>query len=176
MSTNTHPTTHIRIQVQQQDFDLSAEYAALRAASGNPGAIVVFTGLVREVLDATRVATASAKDQALTLEHYPGMTENALQKIAEQAAARWPLQGICIIHRVGTMLPGDQIVLVAASSAHRNAAFESADFMMDYLKTSAPFWKKQITGENSHWVQSRESDYKAAARWLSSDMKPVKKD
>jgi molybdopterin synthase catalytic subunit len=176
MSTNIIPATHIRIQVQQQDFDLSAEYAALRAQSGNPGAIVVFTGLVRDVLEASSRTATSAADQALTLEHYPGMTENALQKIAGQAAARWPLQAICIIHRIGTLLPGDQIVLVAASSAHRNAAFESADFMMDYLKTSAPFWKKQIAGESSHWVQSRESDYEAAARWLTSDMKPVKKD
>lgn len=163
MTDSTTANIRIDIRVQQQDFDLAQEYAALRSDSVNPGAIVVFAGLVREVL-----AGELSDSQALTLEHYPGMTENALQSIAEQAAARWPLQGIVIIHRVGTLLPGDQIVLVASSSAHRGAAFESAQFMMDYLKTSAPFWKKQLTGEDSHWVQSRESDYQAAARWQAS--------
>lgn len=159
----------ITIKVQGQDFDLAAEYAALRTASVNPGAIVVFTGLVREVSDAAGSRMQNPENQSLTLEHYPGMTENALQKIAEQAAARWPLQAVSIIHRIGTLTPGDQIVLVGASSAHRNAAFEAADFMMDYLKTSAPFWKKQLAGESSHWVQSRDSDYQAAARWKQSD-------
>lgn len=170
MTAYSASATNIIIKIQQQDFDLAAEYSAMRTTSVNPGAIVVFTGLVREVIEAASVE-CEHRDQSLTLEHYPGMTENALQQIAEEAAARWPLQGICIIHRVGTLQPGDQIVLVAASSAHRNAAFESADFMMDYLKTSAPFWKKQMTGDNSHWVQSRESDYLAAARWQTSEKK-----
>lgn len=168
MHTSTAGGTAIDIRVQQQDFDLAAEYAALRRVSSNSGAIVIFTGLVREVSVAPGAADGEQPSQSLTLEHYPGMTENALQSIADQAAARWPLQAIAIVHRIGTLLPGDQIVLVAASSAHRNAAFESADFMMDYLKTSAPFWKKQVTGDESQWVQSRESDYRAAARWNTS--------
>ncbi|MDO8909023.1 MAG: molybdopterin synthase catalytic subunit MoaE [Pseudohongiella sp.] len=176
MTANTISPVPIHIRVQQQDFDMAAEYAALRTASGNPGAIVVFTGLVREILDTAGVSTGTGKEQSLTLEHYPGMTESALQKIAQQAVARWPLQAISIIHRVGTLKPGDQIVLVAASSAHRSAAFESADFMMDYLKTSAPFWKKQLTRENSHWVQSRESDYQAVARWQAAEIPPTVKD
>jgi molybdopterin synthase catalytic subunit len=166
----------IRIQVQHDDFDLTAEYTALRAASSNPGAIVVFTGLVREFCHAAHIVGDNSEEQSLTLEHYPGMTEQALQKIAQQAMSRWPLEAISIIHRVGTLLPGDQIVLVAASSAHRNAAFESADFMMDYLKTSAPFWKKQRAGNQGHWVQSRESDYEAAARWQQAKLSVSQKD
>lgn len=165
---NSLPNESIIIKVQQQDFDLAAEYAALRSSSENPGAIVVFTGLVREVAGVAGQQADDRENQSLTLEHYPGMTENALQQIAEQAAARWPLQAVSIIHRVGTLLPGDQIVLVACSSAHRNAAFEAADFMMDYLKTSAPFWKKQLAGDSSHWVESRDSDYQAVARWKST--------
>lgn len=157
----------IHIQVQQADFDLAAEYTRLRAESKNPGAIVIFAGLVREFQPQAQgqQQAQSQQPQTLTLEHYPGMTEKALQQIAAQAAERWPLQAVSIIHRVGTLQPGEQIVLVAASSAHRNAAFEAADFMMDYLKTSAPFWKKQSNGEQSHWVESRKSDYQAAARW-----------
>lgn len=176
MTANHNPTASIRIQVRHDDFDLAAEYAALRAASHNPGAIVIFTGLVREFLHAGHAVADNSEEQSLTLEHYPGMTEQALQKIAEQTMSRWPLEAICIIHRVGTLLPGDQIVLVAASSAHRNAAFESADFMMDYLKTSAPFWKKQRAGSEDHWVQSRESDYEAAARWQQANLSVSKKE
>lgn len=172
MSPDSPLKTHIDIRVQQQDFDLSTEYTAVRSASSNPGAIVVFTGLVRDVLVAAGATSTTHPDQSLTLEHYPGMTETALQKIAGQAAERWPLQAVTIIHRVGMLLPGDQIVLVAASSAHRDAAFESVEFMMDYLKTSAPFWKKQRAGEDSHWVESRASDYQAAARWQSADNTP----
>src|SRR5690606_32855153 len=143
-----------------QDFDLAAEYASARADSENPGAIVMFTGLVREVL-----GESASAEQTLTLEHYPGMTQKALLDIAEQAASRWPLQCIRVVHRVGTMEPGEQIVLVLSSSAHRHAAFESAEFIMDYLKTSAPFWKKQVRGNESYWVDSRESDYRALERW-----------
>ena len=152
----------IHILVTSADFDLTAEYAAARDESANPGAIVSFSGLVREVYSEQ---ISSNEAQTLTLEYYPGMTEQALKNIGEQAVARWPLQTVRIIHRVGTLLPGDQIVLVLCSSAHRHAAFESAEFIMDYLKTSAPFWKKQIRGDESYWVDSRESDYKAMARW-----------
>lgn len=165
MSVKPTSAANIQIKIQQQDFDLAAEYDALRQASVNPGAVVLFTGLVRDVVAVGDLGSVDSEQQSLTLEHYPGMTENALHAIAGQAAERWPLMAISIIHRVGTLLPGDQIVLVAASSAHRQAAFESADFMMDYLKTSAPFWKKQQSGDSSHWVESRESDYRAAARW-----------
>lgn len=148
----------IVIDVQTQDFDLAGEYSALRERAENPGAVVVFSGLVREIHDTNG-------EQSLTLEHYPGMTEKALEQIARQATERWPLSVCRIIHRVGTLLPGDQIVLVATASTHRDAAFDGARFIMDYLKTSAPFWKKQLSGDKSHWVQSRLSDYEAAERW-----------
>jgi len=151
--------TMIRVDVQQQDFDLAAEYAQVRDKADNPGAVAIFSGLVRELHD--DVATG----QSLTLEHYPGMTEKALESIAERAADRWPLSVCRIIHRVGTLLPGEQIVLVVTVSAHRDAAFDAARFIMDYLKTSAPFWKKQVTGEQDYWVQSRASDHDAVARW-----------
>lgn len=154
--------TLIRVDVQQQDFDLAAEYALIRDIAINPGAITVFSGLVRELLD------SPAAGQSLTLEHYPGMTEKALHDIAERAADRWPLSVCRIIHRVGTLLPGEQIVLVATASQHREAAFDAAHFIMDYLKTSAPFWKKQVTTDQDYWVESRASDYQAASRWQNS--------
>ncbi|HDZ09820.1 MAG TPA: molybdopterin synthase catalytic subunit MoaE [Pseudohongiella sp.] len=149
----------IRVDVQPQDFDLATEYASVRDKADNPGAVTIFSGLVRELQD------SGSAEQSLTLEHYPGMTEKALQDIAEQAADRWPLSVCRIIHRVGTLQPGDQIVLVATASSHREAAFEAAHFIMDYLKTSAPFWKKQVTGTQNFWVDSRTSDHEAAARW-----------
>ncbi len=152
-------TTMIRVDVQQHDFDLAAEYALVRDIALNPGAITIFSGLVRELQNSTSAG------QSLTLEHYPGMTEKALQGIAEQAADRWPLSVCRIIHRVGTLMPGEQIVLVATASEHRDAAFDAAHFVMDYLKTAAPFWKKQTTREQDYWVESRESDHQAAARW-----------
>ncbi len=125
------------------------------------GAMVTFTGLVRDVTK----AEGGVPVAEMTLEHYPGMTEKALREIAEEAAARWPLQGITIIHRVGPLHPADRIVLVATASPHRAAAFESADFLMDYLKTRAPFWKKEKTPDGARWVDARESDEQAAARW-----------
>ncbi|MEX0738049.1 MAG: molybdopterin synthase catalytic subunit MoaE [Pseudohongiella sp.] len=152
-------TTMIRVDVQQPDFDLAAEYSMLRDIADNPGAIAIFSGLVRELHD------SPAAGQSLTLEHYPGMTEKALKDIAERAADRWPLSVCRIIHRVGTLLPKEQIVLVATASAHRDAAFDAARFIMDYLKTSAPFWKKQVAGAQDYWVESRASDHQAAARW-----------
>lgn len=157
---------HLHISIQTNDFDLTAEYGLARQHSLNPGAIVCFSGLVRDV---TQGLMGAGEQQSLTLEHYPGMTEQALTAIAQKAAARWPLQAIRIIHRIGTLLPTDQIVLVITSSAHRSAAFEAAEFIMDYLKTSAPFWKKQVAGTHSEWVASRESDYRAAERWTSVD-------
>jgi molybdopterin synthase catalytic subunit len=151
------------ILVQEQDFDLAQVYQSLRQQAGDPGAIVTFTGLVREIYD--QDADASNPVTGLFLEHYPGMTEKCLEDIARQARDRWPLQALCIIHRVGELSPGDQIVLVGTASAHRHAAFEAAQFMMDYLKSKAPFWKKQRGKTGSEWVESRDSDSEAIARW-----------
>lgn len=151
------------ILVQEQDFDLTQVYQSLRQQAGDPGAIVTFTGLVREIYD--QDADASNPVTGLFLEHYPGMTEKCLEDIARQARDRWPLQALCIIHRVGELSPGDQIVLVGTASAHRHAAFEAAQFMMDYLKSKAPFWKKQRGKTGSEWVESRDSDSEAIARW-----------
>ncbi len=151
----------IRIAVQEADFDVSAEIDALTAGRADIGAVVTFTGLVR---DATR-AEAGAPVSAMTLEHYPGMTEKSLRTIAREAAGRWPLQGIGVIHRVGRLRPADRIVLVVAASPHRRAAFEAAEFLMDYLKTRAPFWKKEETPDGARWVDARETDESAAERW-----------
>jgi molybdopterin synthase catalytic subunit len=154
------------ISVQTEDFDVEAEYAALRHRAGDAGAIVLFTGLVRELYGTeSHDSQGSDKTQRLFLEHYPGMTEKQLGSISEQASKQWPLLGVRIIHRVGELYPGDQIVLVAAASRHRRAAFESADFIMDFLKSRAPFWKKQTSLSESRWVESRKSDIDALKRW-----------
>lgn len=145
------------IQVQEHDFDLAAEYAAL-SKSYQTGAVVTFVGKVREMNEGAQV-------QGLTLEHYPQMTEKALQSIAQQAQARWPLLAIKIIHRVGKLELGDQIVLVGVASQHRDAAFAACQFIMDYLKTQAPFWKKEQTAQGDHWVSAKDSDQQAAAQW-----------
>lgn len=147
------------ILVQTDDFDLAREYAQLRLQAGDAGAIVTFTGLVREF------HAAEEAIDSLTLEHYPGMTEKALENIVAEARRRWELLGVRVIHRVGRLLPGDQIVLVATASAHRQDAFEAASYIMDYLKSRAPFWKKQARGEDSHWVESRQTDSEALQRW-----------
>ena len=146
------------IRVQTDDFDLSTEVAATR--SGNPkiGAIATFIGLVRDVNDGKGVST-------LNLEHYPGMTEKALAKIVDDARARWDVIDCTVIHRVGELKPTDQIVLVIVASGHRGDAFDACEFIMDYLKTEAPFWKKELTPEGARWVDSRESDSSAALRW-----------
>lgn len=149
---------HIDIRVQQADFVLQDEYQRLRALSSNTGAVVTFSGLVRDLHDGTAV-------RALSLEHYPGMTEKSLQAIAQQAAQRWPLQGLIIIHRVGELQATEQIVFVGCSSAHREAAFSACAFVMDYLKTRAPFWKKCHAADGDYWVEARDSDDAAAARW-----------
>ncbi len=146
-----------RIVVGREPFDVGAEYQRL-AASDRDGAVVTFTGKVRNHNLGANVA-------ALTLEHYPGMTEKALAEIADMAQQRWALQHITVIHRVGELFPGDEIVLVGVSSAHRGSAFAAAEFIMDYLKTRAPFWKLEATAEGTRWVDARDSDRDAAARW-----------
>ncbi|WP_261817016.1 molybdopterin synthase catalytic subunit MoaE [Vibrio gallicus] len=147
-----------KVLVQSQDFDLSQEYSWLSEDQG-VGAVVTFIGKVRDFNLGDNVV-------GLHLQHYPGMTEKSLQSIIEQARQRWPLDKVSIIHRVGDLDIGDQIVFVGVSSAHRDAAFASCDFLMDYLKTQAPFWKKERLAKGSRWLDSRESDHQAASRWL----------
>lgn len=146
------------VRVQTEDFDVGAEIGRLRQANAGIGAIATFIGTVRDVNEGSGVST-------LTLEHYPGMTEQALDDIAAQACRRWRIIDTVIVHRVGTMHPTDQIVLVIVSSAHRGDAFAACEFIMDYLKTSAPFWKKEITPQGARWVEARASDDEALARW-----------
>ncbi|MCI4662166.1 MAG: molybdenum cofactor biosynthesis protein MoaE [Neomegalonema sp.] len=147
--------------VQTEDFSIEAEIAALSAGRGDIGAVVSFTGLVRDNGGALR---------GMELEHYPGMTEKALQEIHDHAVHRWSLDGARIIHRVGPLAPGERIVLVLAASRHRQDAFEAASFMMDFLKTRAPFWKKETGADGqAHWVDARESDESAAALWLDDE-------
>jgi molybdopterin synthase catalytic subunit len=147
-----------RIRVQEADFDISAEVAALRADNPKVGAVACFVGAVRDLNEGHTV-------QTMELEHYPGMTEKALEAIAAQARERWPGSDVLIVHRVGKLLPLDQIVLVATTAVHRAEAFESCAFVMDFLKTQAPFWKKEKTGHGEKWVDARESDDAARARW-----------
>lgn len=147
------------VAVQTEDFDISREVAALTAGRTDIGAIVTFTGTVRGT-------SGEAALSSMTLEHYPGMTEAELARVETEARARWPLQGSRIIHRVGELKPGDNIVLVVTASAHRHAAFEAAAFLMDYLKTRAPFWKKETDANGAGcWVDARESDDAALERW-----------
>ncbi len=153
------------ISIQTEDFSLADEYAAIRSRAGAAGAIVTFTGLVREIYQAPGQGGNEDAVQSLLLEHYPGMTEKCLQDIQQQAEGRWPLLATRIIHRVGELRSQDQIVLVATASAHRHAAFESAQFIMDYLKSKAPLWKKQKTTCESSWIESRDSDRAAIDRW-----------
>ena len=148
------------VSVQETDFDSGAEIAALSAGCDDVGAVASFVGLVR----ADKSATASSV-QAMTLEHYPGMTEKALNEIVAKARSRWELLGVRVIHRVGRLLPGDRIVFVAVASAHRGEAFAACEFIMDYLKTRAPFWKKEDTEQGGRWVDAREADDTAASRW-----------
>jgi molybdopterin synthase catalytic subunit len=148
------------VRVQAGDFDLGAEVARLRAGDARVGGVVTFVGTVRDMNDGDQVA-------AMELEHYPGMTERALADIVEQAHARWPLYGALVIHRVGPLLPLDQIVLVACSAAHRGEAFAACEFIIDYLKTDAPFWKKEQTPAGARWVDARVTDDSAKAKWAS---------
>jgi molybdopterin synthase catalytic subunit len=156
------------VSVREADFDTGAEIAALSAGRDEVGAVASFVGLVRADKLAEKVgAGETAAAQAMTLEHYPGMTEKALDAIVAEARQRWTLSGVRVIHRVGRLQPGDRIVLVAVASVHRGAAFAACEFIMDYLKTRAPFWKKEQTASGGHWVDARESDDDAAGRWRS---------
>ena len=146
------------VRIKSQDFDAGAEIARLREGDPKVGAVAAFIGVARDVNDGETVAT-------LALEHYPGMTEKALEKIVIEARARWRLIEVLVIHRVGELRPTDQIVLVAVTSAHRGDAFAACEFIMDYLKTRAPFWKKESTPQGTHWVEARDSDDQAAGRW-----------
>jgi molybdopterin synthase catalytic subunit len=146
------------IRVQENDFDVSAEIAALRKGDPRVGAVVTFLGAVRDLNDGSQV-------KEMTLEHYPGMTEKALEDIVAQARSRWDIYQALVIHRVGPLFPEDQIVLVAVTSAHRGEAFSACEFIMDYLKTAAPFWKKEETPEGGRWVDARVTDETAMARW-----------
>jgi molybdopterin synthase catalytic subunit len=146
-------------RVQTEDFDIGAEIARLRGGRSDVGAVASFIGVMRDFNEGSGVT-------ALTLEHYPGMTEKLLERIIDEARARWPLQDALIVHRVGTLCPADQIVLVVALSAHREAALAACAFIMDYLKTRAPFWKKERTATGERWVEARISDDQAAARWV----------
>lgn len=152
------------IRVQAEAFDVGAEIAAFTRGTGRVGGVATFIGLVRDYLGERPEGAPPVT--ALTLEHYPGMTERQLEAIEAQARARWPLEACLIIHRYGRLEPGDQIVLAAAASPHRQAAFEACQFLMDWLKTKAPFWKAEtLAGGETRWVDARESDDTAAARW-----------
>ncbi|MGH6866712.1 MAG: molybdenum cofactor biosynthesis protein MoaE [Methyloceanibacter sp.] len=148
------------IRVQQADFDIGAEIERIKAGRTDLGAVVSFTGTVRDQAGDTT---------ELSLEHYPGMTERELERIEAEALARWPLQASLIVHRYGTLKPGDNIVLVVTASAHRDAAFEAAWFLMDYLKTSAPFWKSETGPVGSKWVEAKAADESARTRWRRKD-------
>jgi molybdopterin synthase catalytic subunit len=148
----------VTVRIQEADFDLGAELASLRAGDTRIGALASFVGLVRDINDGSHVSE-------MTLEHYPGMTEKALEEIVTEAKSRWDIYGALVIHRVGPLQPCDQIVLVAVTSAHRGEAFASCEFIMDYLKTRAPFWKREATPEGARWVDARDSDDSAATRW-----------
>lgn len=150
------------IRIQTHDFDLAKEYQQLRELSSTVGAVVTFTGLVRDF-------ELDASIDSLSLQHYPGMTETLLQGILDQADKRWQLIGSTVIHRVGELLPRDQIVFVGVASQHRADAFEAAQFLIDYLKTKATFWKQVSQDGKQHWVESKHSDTDAATRWDSTN-------
>jgi len=146
------------ISVQEADFDLNAEIDSLVADNKDIGAIVNFVGTVRNINQGDKIST-------MILEHYPGMTEKSLKSIADQVRARWQLNGLRIIHRVGELEPGDNIVLVITASRHRKDAFAACEFIMDFLKTQAPFWKKEVAGNKQRWVESRKSDFDELKKW-----------
>ncbi|HEV7876923.1 molybdenum cofactor biosynthesis protein MoaE [Bradyrhizobium sp.] len=154
-------TVPVTIRIQQADFDIAQEIAALTKGRTDIGAVVTFSGICRGAEGGDTIA-------ALTLEHYPGMAEAEIARHAETAASRWPLTGLTVIHRVGRIAPGENIVLVVTSSAHRHAAFEAAEFLMDYLKAHAPFWKREEGATGTGWVDAREHDDAAAERWTKS--------
>ena len=149
------------IRIQQADFDVAKEIAALSKGRSDVGAVVTFSGVCRGSENGEPIA-------ALTLEHYPGMAEAEIGRHADEALSRWPLKGLTIIHRFGRIAPGENIVLVVTASSHRQAAFEAAEFLMDYLKTNAPFWKREESQKGTSWVEARDHDDNAAARWTKS--------
>jgi molybdopterin synthase catalytic subunit len=151
-----------RIQVQSESFDIAAEQEILWRGQPQVGAVVTFVGLMRDINEGAKVTS-------MTLEHYPGMTEKALAAIAGEAAGRWDLDGISILHRVGHLKPQDPIVFVGVSSRHRGDAFRACEFLIDYLKTRAPFWKKEQTEAGERWVEARTTDDQAARRWADGD-------
>ena len=148
----------VAIRIQEDDFDIAREIAVLTKSRTDIGAVVSFSGICRGTEGNEPIA-------ALTLEHYPGMAEEEIKRHADEAISRWPLQGLTIIHRFGRIAPGENIVLVITASSHRRAAFEAAEFLMDYLKTSAPFWKKEESATGTGWVEAHTRDDEAAARW-----------
>jgi molybdopterin synthase catalytic subunit len=148
----------VAVRVQREEFDVGAEVARLRGGDPGVGAVACFVGVARDVNDGAAVAS-------LTLEHYPGMTEKALEAICEQARSRWKLIDVLVVHRVGELRPTDPIVLVVVTSAHRGDAFAACEFVMDYLKTEAPFWKRETTPDGARWVDARDSDETARLRW-----------
>ncbi len=152
------PLATMTVSVQEADFDVAALQEALLAGAQQEGAVAAFTGYVRRSNEQRRV-------ESMELEHYPGMTENSITDILQQAADRWPLFAASVVHRVGKLAPGDRIVWVGVSSTHREAAFNACEFIMDYLKTRAPFWKKELGPDGGHWVSAREADTSRATRW-----------
>ena len=155
------------ILVTAESWDVCTEAKRVRGDNASVGGVVSFLGLMRDFNDGAKVET-------MVLEHYPGMTENALQQIVDEAMARWSLEDVRVVHRVGEVLPEDPIVLVAVASAHRVEAFRACEFIIDYLKTRAPFWKKEITRDGARWVTARRSDSDAEARWRSSEVRSEK--
>jgi molybdopterin synthase catalytic subunit len=154
-------TANVTIRIQEGDFDIAREIAALTKSRTDIGAVVTFSGICRGSESGEPIA-------ALTLEHYPGMAEAEIARHAETAMSRWPLNGLTVIHRVGRIAPGENIVLVVTASTHRQAAFEAAEFMMDYLKANAPFWKREEKPAGTSWVEARDHDDAAAFRWTKS--------
>jgi len=155
----------VTVRLQTADFDAGREIAAMRAGDARVGAVAAFIGTVRDVNDAAAVSS-------LTLEHYPGMTEKALESIVAEAKGRFDILDALVVHRVGTLAPADQIVLVVVTGAHRGEAFDACRFLMDYLKTRAPFWKKETTPQGTRWVDARASDDEAAMRWQDAPPSP----
>jgi molybdopterin synthase catalytic subunit len=147
-----------RVSIRPEDFDLGAEVAALRAGDGGVGAVVAFVGTVRDASEGRGI-------RGMELEHYPGMTEQAIESMIDAALQRFDIRGVRVVHRVGALGPADQIVLVAVTSAHRGQAFQACEFLMDYLKTQAPFWKKEATDAGARWVDARSGDDAALERW-----------
>ena len=154
-------TVAATIRIQEADFDIAQEIAALTRGRTDIGAVVSFSGICRGSENGEPIA-------ALTLEHYPGMAEEEIKRHADEAMSRWPLTGLTVIHRVGRIAPGENIVLVLAASQHRQAAFHAAEFLMDYLKTNAPFWKREESARGSSWIEARDHDDAATARWTKS--------